>query len=529
MAVSSNQKYSNYWKMLEVTADDLQRLTNHLFETEEPLSITDLSRVLIENRLESIRITEANREADSGIVYKPSGSYEPGDKVRFPELDDLVGIVVGLRDGDNPALGDFKVAKIEFEDGSQRDFAAELETHELNERDYTKKSIADQDPQSIYREHGKLISSKLRSALDNQSDLIRIGDTWFPHSLLIELGAGYLNIAEAILDSLAGGPLTVEELIAQLEITDETGNKNLLAFSLNYALQEDPRFDEVGSTGKFSWFLRRLEPEEVQRTPLYLQAENPRIIDEDLSDEFYNLLYDLDDELSFSTEEINDVERAESISLTLTYPHWRAGSIPVTPKTNQVLPTALESQNVKVTFIDEQTQSSISAWVVRHRNYVIGLRDWFVEKGLIPGSLIDIIATDDPGTMIISPQRKRVNREWIKTVLVGADGGLVFALLRQPISAGFHERMAIAIPDVAGLDSVWDARKNKTYALKADVMRMMTELSKLNNQRHVHFVDLYAAINVIRRTAPMALLEVLIDSDDFFHVGDNYFHITEKS
>ena len=88
--------------------------------------------------------------------------------------------------------------------------------------------------------------------------------------------------------------------------------------------------------------------------------------------------------------------------------------------------------------------------------------------------------------------------------------------------------MATRIPDVAGLDTVWQARKKKP-ALKADVMRMMTELSKLNNQRHVHFVDLYAAMNVFRRTTPMDLLDVLISSEDFFHVGDNYFHITEKA
>jgi hypothetical protein len=36
-------------------------------------------------------------------------------------------------------------------------------------------------------------------------------------------------------------------------------------------------------------------------------------------------------------------------------------------------------------------------------------------------------------------------------------------------------------------------------------------------------------MNVFRRTTPMDLLDVLISSEDFFHVGDNYFHITEKA
>ena len=243
MTVSSNQKQSNYWKMLEITPDDLQHLTNHLFETEEPLTINELASVLVTNRLESVRLALASRVADAGIVDKPANSYEQGDKVRFPELDDLVGIVLETRVGINPAMGDFQVVRVEFEDGSQREFASDLKSHELNEKDYTTKSLADQDPQTIIREHGKSITTKLRSALDNQTDLIRIGYTWFPHSLLIDLGAGYLNIAEAILDSMAGGPLTIEQLMAQLEISDETENKNLLAFSLNYAVQEDPRCD----------------------------------------------------------------------------------------------------------------------------------------------------------------------------------------------------------------------------------------------------------------------------------------------
>lgn len=529
MTVSKNNKKFSYWEKLDIVSDDLQHLSNYLFETETPLTIQELSKVLVLHRQEQIKKHEASLEAEAGLPYQPKNTYQVADKVRFPELDDEIGIVISLRESINPAMPPFQVAEIEFEDGSIREFATQLEDHDLNERDYSQKSSADESLDSIMLLHGKHLNQKLRAALDKQSELVRIGDTWFPQSLLIDLGAGYLNIAEAILDSLAGGPLSIEELLEQLEIGENTNNKKLLAFSLNYALQEDPRFDEVGTTGKFSWFLRRMEPEEVQKRPIYLTADEPKTIDQNLPEDFFNLLYDLDDELSFTSEEINDAERSDKISITLTYPHWRAGSLPVTPNTNQVFPSALESQNVKIAFIDEQSQSTISAWLVREGNYVIGLREWFEEKNLIPGSIIEVTATSDPGLMKISALPKRSNKEWIKTVLVGADGGLVFALLRQSIYAGFNERMAIAIPDVAGLDTVWQARQNKKPALKADVMRMMTELSKLNNQRHVHFVDLYAAMNVFRRTTPMDLLDVLISSEDFFHVGDNYFHITEKA
>jgi hypothetical protein len=47
-------------------------------------------------------------------------------------------------------------------------------------------------------------------------------------------------------------------------------SRNLLEFSLNYALQEDGRFDEVGPAGEVLWCLKRLEPDEVQQPPAAL-------------------------------------------------------------------------------------------------------------------------------------------------------------------------------------------------------------------------------------------------------------------
>ena len=528
MTVLPNKKKLNYWEKFEICPEDLQYLTNYLFETEEPLSINNLSRVLINHRLEVLASEEASRKAKAGLTYFPKDIYQPGDKLNFPELDGASGVVMAIRDGDNPGLGTFQVMQVEFEDGTTNEFAAGLGDHPLNQKNYQSTPDEEQSVESIMKLQGRSIITSLRTALEEQNDLIRIGDKWFPRSLLIDLGTGHLNIAEAILDSMSGGPINIQELMQQLELTESDENQKLLEFSLNYALQEDPRFDEVGTTGQFSWFLRRLEPAEVLETPLFLRSEGLSLVSNDLDDITYQLLDELDDELSFSAEDINDAESTDKISITLTYPHWRAGSLPVTPLTNQVLPSALESHTIKVAFIDEQTQQPISAWIVRDHNYVIGLRDWYEEKNLIPGSIIEISRTANPGVMKIQPQKKRSNKEWIKTVLVGADGGLVFALLRQPISAGFNERMAIAITDVNGLDEVWKNRQSKTPVLKTDIMRMMAELSKLNNQRHVHFVDLYAAMNVIRRVAPMDLLNVLRSSEEFFHVGDHYYHITEK-
>lgn len=528
MGSGNYNAWKTYWANLEITTTDLQHLANHLFEKEEPLNVDGLLQVLIDQRLKEREAERKSKLEKAGELYLPESSYEAGVKVRFPEYDWKQATVISNRPGENVAIGTFTVTEMEFEDGVRRMFATNLPDHALNSKVYQSQDEVAEDPLEIHNLFGSALRTKLRKALEKQSELVRIADTWFSRSLLIDISKGYLNLAEAILDSHEGGPLNIEALMKELELNAEAQNQKLLEFSLNYALQEDPRFDEVGTTGEISWFLKRLEPESVLEPPIYIRSNAIVPLAEHLDEDSYKLLYDLDDELSFTNEEIDEVDREDSVTITLTYPHWRSGSLPVTPNSNRVLPSALESENIKISFIDKQTQLPISAWVVRPHNYVVGLREWFEQQNLIPGSNIEISATKHPGTMLISAEKKRSNKEWIKTVLIGADGGLVFALLRQPIYAGFNERMAIAIPDQEGLDKIWQDRLGRNIQLKSDVFRMMNELSKLNSQHHVHFVDLYASINVIRRTPPMELLEALSTNPEIIHVGDHYYHMADQ-
>ena len=528
MAVPQNNSNNERWKNLTITDADLQDLLAYLFETETPLPIESLARILVHNRLEHERKVLEERQKTLGKVYLPKEQYTPGEQITFPHLDWKSGTVSAARQGNNPEIGEFKVITVEFEDGEKREFAAELAEHPLNTQRNKVDSSDDQTVETVLKTYGADIRKKLRVALEEQSDIVRIGGTWFPKSLLIDINQGYLNLAEALLDAQKGGPMSPEELLKQMEL-DQTDNLKLLEFSLNYAMQEDPRFDEVGTSGKIAWFLRRFEPEEVREVPLYLRVE-PEVTEitelPEISEDTLKMILSLNDELTLS--EISEPEeRITQTSIVLNYPHWRTGTLPITPATAQIFPTALETEHVKFTLMDPQNGERVSAWVVRPYRYVFGLREWFERQNLIPGSIIEIAATEDPGVVKILPQKKRSNKEWIKTVLVGADGGLVIALLRQPIYAGIHDRMAIAIPDVASLDNLWNQRRSKNISLKSDVKRMMAELSKLDNQRHVHFIDLYASINVIRRTPPFDLLAVLSKSSEFIHVGDNYYNLAE--
>ena len=51
----------------------------------------------------------------------------------------------------------------------------------------------------------------------------------------------------------------------------------------------------------------------------------------------------LDDELSPVRSKYPDVNE---VQLTLTYPHWRAGTLPLTARINHLFPTAYEAPRI---------------------------------------------------------------------------------------------------------------------------------------------------------------------------------------
>lgn len=527
MALPNNLIQEKQWKDLQISSYDLQALSAFLFEKESPLPIDGLARVLISNRLDNARADLKKKQKDLGKIYLPKDTHPSGERLVFPQRSWESGTVTASHPGNNPEVGDFTVLTVEFADGSTQEYAAGVADHPLNAVDYDAVSDSATALDAIWQQYGPEIRSKLRVALDKQTDLVRIGYTWFPKSLLMDIGPGHLNLAEALLDAKEGGPMSSAELMNQLELADGENDK-LVEFSLNYELQEDPRFDEVGTTGVIAWFLKRLEPHSVLETPLYLRVPTRLPEIEDVSDATARMLLSTSDELYRTGAPEDPIESAAEASIVLNFPHWRSGTLPINAETLKLFPSALETEHVKFSLKDASSGELISAWVVRKQNYVYGMREWYEAQNLIPGSVIELFATDNPAVIKIRPQKKRSNKEWIKTVLVGADGGLVIALLRQPIYAGFHDRMAIAIPDLRTIDKLWEDRKAKNIPLKVDVMKMMNELSKLNTQRHVHFLDLYAALNIIRRTPPQDLLSVLSTTDEINHVGDHYYHLTES-
>ena len=93
---------SHHWaRDFAVTDDDVEYLTGLLLERETPLSIDELARALIDQRLENERAALQERYKNVHL-YQPSASYQVGETVMFPALDFATAEVTYVRPGTNP-------------------------------------------------------------------------------------------------------------------------------------------------------------------------------------------------------------------------------------------------------------------------------------------------------------------------------------------------------------------------------------------------------------------------------------------
>lgn len=513
---------NEYWTNLQVTPQDVENLHTILFEQEIPLTTGGLASELIEARIQVARKEADEKQRSVGKPFLPKDKHSVGDELVFPALGWQRGRVKAVRPGLNPAVDSFDVITVELEDQVERLFASGLASHILNEEPVVKPGGDEINAASILREHGSSIVKKLETALSADEGLVKIAGRWFPRALLVDINEGQLNLVEAVLDMAGGEPLTTQALMKDSDLP--TGvNPKLVEFSLNYAMQNDDRFDEVGPSGEVLWCLRRLEPDFVREVPpplRYVEVVHDRNV---LTPEMAALESQLDDELSDSAN-VDSREEISSVTITLIYPHLRAGTLPVSPRTRKLFPTAYESPRVRFTLVDGKTKQHIPAWVVLEHGYVFGLREWYKAHQLIPGSLVQVHRGDNPGEVIVEAKSQRSSKDWVRTVMVGSDGGFVFAMLKQPITAEFNDRMVVHVPDFKALDPVWE-RKRPFEELLLMVMR---ELSKSNPQGHVHAQELYAAVNLVRRVPPAPIFAALISNPVFKHVGDLHFRLEEE-
>jgi hypothetical protein len=434
-------------------------------------------------------------------------------------MDYRVGEVVGVRPGHNPEYDPFKVIKVQFDTGEEREFAAEFENgHPLNQQVYgTMDAEQRLSPEEMAARYGPAIQQELEARLESEPDFIRLAGKWFRRDLLVEVHEGHLNLAEAVLDVAGGGPLPTDALLGDVELPAEI-SPQLRVFSLNYALQQDERFDEVGPAGEVLWYLSRLEPDAIKETPIYLQYEPLAYEPPLLTSEMRSLERKLNDEWS---DLHPPKEISEPVELVLIYPHWRCGTLPLSSQLSQVFPSAL-TQRIRFTFIDGDTGEEMPGWVVHKDRYVYGLDRWYRDNNIPVGAYLEVSRGENPEQIIIRPRNRRSRKEWVR-VAMPRDGRLTFEMHKEQIACDYEELMIMGTAELDGLERLWVRIQRRGLSLEDVIADVFPELVKLSPQGNVHAATLYSAVNATMRTPPGPLLEVLVTSDRYAPVGDNYW------
>lgn len=515
---------TDYWEDFRVTEEDLEFIYQLMVEREQPLSASDIAQALVRERLrrEQERIEKQWKTAEA--LYLPKATYKVGQVLTFPALNWVQGEVIGIRPGYHPEYGEFEVIRVRLETGQEKEFAARFPNHALNQPPQLR-AIPEFQPDYVLSRYGKQIVAKIEAALANEPGFIRLSNVWFRKELLIPIEEHHKILADAVLDVAGGRPLTTAEIAQHLDLPQDTP-ESLRLFSLAYALQQDERFDEVGYTGQVRWFLKRLEPEDIWEPPFTLRATPVAYKREDLPPEFQDLEAQLHDELAPPPSTLP--EQVEEVTLALLYPHWRAGTLPLDAWTEAIFPSARTAERIYFEFVDAETGKRFPGWVVRNHRYVFGLREWYASKHVIPGARIHLSRGAQPDEVIIRVESRRPMREWIRTVRVQDERHLQIELENRPVAVGFDERMAFLVPDVEALDALWQRVQEEKRPLEDLVVHITRTLSQLTPQSQVHAVEVYAAVNLIRRVPPGPVFALLVSRPWFTYIGDLYFRMAGK-
>lgn len=523
---------NHHWaRNFTIEKADIEFLTNLLLEREIPLDTETLARALIAERIqhEAAVLRERYRDAQ---LYDPSRSYAIGQKLIFSEFDYETGVVMKMRPGNNPDYGAFNVIAVRFDDDTLnaggkklREFACELKTdHDLinSQDDGILRSMTELNTDDIMASGHDEILAKLETRLRASKDLIYMARKWFPRDLLIDINVGHLNLAEAVLDIAGGGPMHTEQIIEEIGGLGVRSPMELQTFSMNYALNADSRFDEVGPTGEVLWYLSRLEPAEVQQTPAMLRYTpieyDPGLLSADL--------LALEAEIGDEHSDLNVQSRAdEEATIILTYPHRRLGTLPLSKRTELIFPTARQTPRVCFTIVDGQDGEEYQAWAVRKDRYVFGLAKFFRKHKLPIGAYVAVRRSDEAGKVIVDFKAYKPRTEWIRLITPRNDQ-IAFENQKRAIGAEYDELMILGADDLAAVDALFQAAQQQKKTLVSILRTIIPALGALTPQGTVHAKTLYSAMNVIRRCPPGPLFAALVANPDFQNVGGHYWKMS---
>ncbi len=506
-----------YWVSdFALTDQDIEQVYNFFLEVERPQTIDQITRSIMAARVAAEQ-NEVKRLLSGRTVYQPRKSYDLGDQLVFPVFQFAQGEVVGSRQGVNPQHGKFTVIEVKIKN-KVREFAAELEVpHPLNVDDgILLEPTTEVDLEELFQLFGRTVGEKVSQRLAENPEFVNLGDLWFVKGLMVEINIGHMHLAEAVLEMNQGGPMGPVAILEQLDM--EAGIPvEVKSFSLNFGLREDKRFDEVGARDEINWFLRRLEPAEVQEAPERLRYRPIPYDKALLNPQLLLLERELDDEWS----DVETTLAPQPIVLTLTYPHRSSGTLPLSSRLRTLFSLG-RAPRQRVVFVDEQAGEELVGWVVQEGRYIYGLADWYAQNELPIGGFISLKSGPRPGTLSIDFDRRRPQREWVR-LATAEDGRIKFELSRRSIGCGYDDLLIVGTDYVTAMDGLFRRAESRQREVASLLAELMPELASLSPQGTVHAKTLYSAINILRRVPPGPLFAELVRHPAFQAVGDHYW------
>jgi len=513
----------NYWReQFSLTTEDASLLYERILDAAKPVVAEVLAKAVIERHCrKEERLIEA--ELSKGRVYQPQDRYDVGEHIIFPALNYVLGKVVGARPGRNPDYGEFTVLQVALAgDEEVREFASGLKgVHKLNREEGDGGMLVGGDlrlPEELYEQYGALVETKLVPFLHSHGEFVSFREQWFLGGLLVAIGVGPLNIAEALIE-IRAMPLPGADLAKEIGLPQEVAPEVKL-FSLNVALEADPRFDNVGDSGRDIWYLRRLTPGPVVDPPARLRLEVEPYERQAIAQELLLIEREIDDE--GSGEAIMGPSRPiYRTTIALIYPHWRAGTLPLTVRTLGLFPQAT-THHTPIVLIDGQSGAKMQGWVVHESALVYGLADWYRRHDLPVGAFIKLERTRDPRVITVDFESRRLKRLWVP-VATAKDGVLVFQMRKLPIMCEYDEHLAIAEDRPQAIDELWQHVHARKDSLLQIMIRIMPELTEPSPQKTVHAKTIYSAVNVLKRTSPGPVFALLSTAPCFVSMGGGYW------
>ncbi len=513
----------DYWNSFSVTDTDVERLYDYVLERGEPVPTRDLVHQVVEARVRDEEIRRA-RYAQHATLYQPKLEYELGQRLIFAELHDAEGVVSAIRPSDNPRIPPFQVITVQMQDGQPRDFAAKYELpHPLNEDRTVVTVTSDLTADQVLDQYGARIEALLLVRLRRDKEFVEQDGTWLLRGLFVPITEFNLNLAEAAIEqSNSLGPTSIPtgELAQISEVRAENMKRSTLFFSFEYALRHDERFVDVGPRGEPRWFLSRLQAAEAREFPRILQMAPPPPQNFALPPELEAFAEELEGEADVSSVAAPKSGVTPLINLALTYPHRRAGTLPLTSAVRALFPET-DNPSMLLTLVDAVKGTRFSGWYVREGNYLAGLKAWYDQNKLNPGAYVQLTKLAEPLTVSIEYQPQRERSLWVRVARVDA-GQLTFTQLRKPLAHKYDEEMLIVIGDQAALDQLHTSNR-LDRPLETLLVEIFPELAKLVPGGRVHAKTLFSAVNFAKRVGPRAVFTALVQSTSLVSLGGGYF------